>query len=209
MPRMLNREICKVCVNRHGSESWPVYKWDRMHDAHWRDGVAVCPWIDRRVYGDSDGVWGPGGPGTAAVYSEPPEWCPYAMEHIVSQGDWGMPRWYRERQRTRMAEIVGVLTRKVCSFCLKRDGKRWGDHINPSMAEYGRVETTHEGHWAMGLAPCSRWRRWVEINGRQVCATPDCATDPEWCPYAAEHYVSIEVVKTDSAVDMQPEDERC
>ena len=77
-PRMLNKEVCKCCIKKY--ENMP---WSSISEFHWEESKMVaCPWIDRRDTGYPEG---PQGPGTANIKDNPPEWCPYAAEHVVSQ----------------------------------------------------------------------------------------------------------------------------
>ena len=63
---MLNKIICQKCKK----------KWEYYDENHWKDGLITCPfWI-----GNSTGKW----LAKTNVHGQPPKWCPYALEHVVS-----------------------------------------------------------------------------------------------------------------------------
>ena len=79
---MLNQSICKRClveeVKAYGQK--PEDGWtytDEMNwegDGHAGGGYVACPGVNLDL-----------GPHFAKIKEPPPEWCPYAAEHVVSQ----------------------------------------------------------------------------------------------------------------------------
>ena len=67
---MLNKEVCKRCISRipAGWLRGDSQRWLRDYIAWWR-----CRGRDGRDTGHT------------SVTDEPPEWCPYIAEHVVSQ----------------------------------------------------------------------------------------------------------------------------
>ena len=65
---MLNEEICKACINR---STWGA--WTGLDSAQWRRKRVRCPasWIVR-------GIW-------ETDIQRVPEFCPFIVEHAVSQ----------------------------------------------------------------------------------------------------------------------------
>jgi len=63
---MLNRAICKRCIGRAN----PQWLEQDFVDDYWDEGFAACPFD-----GPQD---------STPVDAVPPEWCPYAAEHVLS-----------------------------------------------------------------------------------------------------------------------------
>jgi len=64
---MLDREVCKTCVNKAGFAEWGEEIGD---DENWENGFVECP----------DGF---GYSAKARVDQKPPPWCQYGLEHLV------------------------------------------------------------------------------------------------------------------------------
>ena len=68
---MLNKKVCKKCWVREEKS----FGWNRFKDREWRENnVVVCPFEKDALTANH----------AAMTNEEPPEWCPYAAEHIVS-----------------------------------------------------------------------------------------------------------------------------
>ena len=61
---MLNKEICKKCINNKGR----IYCWDSSDDAQWDLGFIYC--INHGNY---------------CVIDDPHKECKYALEHMVME----------------------------------------------------------------------------------------------------------------------------
>ena len=81
---MLSKEICIRCHDVHGMSF--IEMWSAVDEDYWRgtvrDGVTmvpsvVCPRFRPRLHFATRKC--------AAVADEPPEWCPYAVEHVLSE----------------------------------------------------------------------------------------------------------------------------
>ena len=75
---MLNRKVCERCIDdmlcRKGSCGWEEMMEDELN---WtRRGVVLCPAFHLRDKEERS---------VAKVGEPPPEWCPYVVEHAVSQ----------------------------------------------------------------------------------------------------------------------------
>jgi hypothetical protein len=69
---MLNRAVCKKCVNRHRlvlTNSRRKLTWDAIDDISWDAGKVNCT-----------------GPKWTKIDIDPPVGCPYKFEHAVSVG---------------------------------------------------------------------------------------------------------------------------
>jgi len=70
----LNKELCKRCRAARAMEETQrsprlnKWVWQSIDDKRWRDGWVKCVMA-----------------GSAEVLSPPPQSCPYAAEHVVSQ----------------------------------------------------------------------------------------------------------------------------
>ena len=79
---MLNKDICKKCLARYGHE------WGSEEEWMWGLGEVWCPlepmdgWLDNDQDDCTLERLNSGG-----VRDDPPGWCPYAAEHVVSEGD--------------------------------------------------------------------------------------------------------------------------
>ena len=69
---MLSKEVCRSCIDSRWGGSASV--WREHDDAEWERGVVSCG-VDILPRD----FW------SARVHELPPEWCPYAVEHVVSQ----------------------------------------------------------------------------------------------------------------------------
>ena len=70
---MLNKEICRVCV-----ESFMDWKWTDADEQRWDEEWVWCPWRSISPYECG-----------AHIFDDIPEWCPYDTEHVVSLEDAG------------------------------------------------------------------------------------------------------------------------
>ena len=62
----LNKEICERCCNESDEST---RSWDSEDERHWQaEGIVHCP-----------------GAFPVSIDDVLPEWCPYAVEHAVSQ----------------------------------------------------------------------------------------------------------------------------
>ena len=69
---MLNKEVCKRCADRE-----LIGGWTPMCEAQWNvDGDVCCIWVALK----SSELFA-----VIRVDQPPPEQCPYAAEHVVSQ----------------------------------------------------------------------------------------------------------------------------
>ena len=65
---MLNRQICIRCITEQFSKKFIGYSWNALHEIFWDRYKSVdCSFS-----------------GLVNVLEEPPEECPYALEHVVS-----------------------------------------------------------------------------------------------------------------------------
>lgn len=62
----LSKKICKRCCNKDGRA-----KWNKKDEAQWKEGSVLCPAMPSFK--------------TALVAFEPPEHCPYIVEHAVNE----------------------------------------------------------------------------------------------------------------------------
>jgi hypothetical protein len=68
---MLNKQVCKRCINIHDADD----KWHEADDERWFDQRRVCcPTI--QLGKDT---------GRASTLKAPPDYCPYELEHVVSK----------------------------------------------------------------------------------------------------------------------------
>ena len=65
---MLNKDICKRCINKHCNAA---NGWNAQDETHWQSEFVICPPSVKRA--------------NAATTEKPPEHCPYVTEHAVSQ----------------------------------------------------------------------------------------------------------------------------
>ena len=71
---MLVKEICKNCVNSHGSRELNFYCWFERDEVSWKTSeLILCP---RDVRGYS---------GHVSTSGVPPKWCCFALEHMILQ----------------------------------------------------------------------------------------------------------------------------
>ena len=70
---MLNKNVCKNCINRHCNNSEGI--WNERRESSWdQESTVFCPTVMYSV------VYVMGG---NDVKSEPPLFCPYRLEHFV------------------------------------------------------------------------------------------------------------------------------
>ena len=74
---MLNKKVCRVCVKKRRKQANIMttrilaYPWDERDDVNWACGRVLCDyWPEPRVWRIRDDCV--------------PEWCLYAVEHVVS-----------------------------------------------------------------------------------------------------------------------------
>ena len=75
---MLNKEVCSKCWNaRMISLNGTHIGWLSIDDEHWKKGWVTCPteFVDKVSSGKR------------LIDQEPPDKCPYVLEHIVSDQD--------------------------------------------------------------------------------------------------------------------------
>lgn len=72
---VLSKAVCKHCVEQSLDEPDSPFAWCHYADSVWDDGLVICP-----------SRYAPGADGEAFTCEPPPSWCPFAAEHIVSQG---------------------------------------------------------------------------------------------------------------------------
>ena len=66
---MLNKEICKGCINRRYRTT---SSWYEVDEVRWDNGLVHC-----RIWGLEDHNL------YTSVYGSPPEKCPWILEHLV------------------------------------------------------------------------------------------------------------------------------
>jgi hypothetical protein len=71
---MLNKNICKTCINAIGSSMSDGWS-DDSDDSLWEQGYVLCPKTELNYEG----------PVESSVFSEPPKDCPYVLEHMLSR----------------------------------------------------------------------------------------------------------------------------
>ena len=68
---MLSKRICMQCWERCG------INWINVDELNWEDGFIVCPTeFDSEI--EAEMLYQTG------IYDEPPEWCKFRLEHIMS-----------------------------------------------------------------------------------------------------------------------------
>jgi len=66
--RMLKKIVCKKCLKSFG------YCWTKMAEEHWQEQWVECPYsVEGSVMG-----W------MASTADEPPDFCPYHLEHKIT-----------------------------------------------------------------------------------------------------------------------------
>ena len=79
----LSREVCEKCINKHrtsynysyfGEKSW---SWFEEDSERWVDGKVFCGYPSMMSLDDFLGLQN--------TDDEPPEGCPYVVEHLVMQ----------------------------------------------------------------------------------------------------------------------------
>jgi len=71
---VLSKAVCKHCSQQAIDESKGYFAWGHYAELVWDDDrLVICPQKHRR-----------GADGDAFIDEPPPEWCPYAAEHVVS-----------------------------------------------------------------------------------------------------------------------------
>ena len=67
---MLSKDVCRKCINSAARDGLRVSSWGLMDDKRWEHGEVLCEdfWQSKR-----------------SIQEPPPEWCPYIVEHVVSQ----------------------------------------------------------------------------------------------------------------------------
>ena len=75
---MLNREVCKRCVNTISDTSVDTHfaYWDNHDEENWADGEILCP--GSLIQYDDVGI--------GDTSESPPRWCPHIFEHAVAEG---------------------------------------------------------------------------------------------------------------------------
>lgn len=88
---MLSKTVCRSCINRHGSLFGEEAGWSDVDDDAWHNDCTVsCPmWlvdvpgsptvqaVQSPVKATNENQYG------VSIYQEPPEGCPYTLEHLV------------------------------------------------------------------------------------------------------------------------------
>ena len=60
---MLNKEICKKCINDYGTG-----RFDKYDQKYWKEGFVHCPYLY-----------------TLNIENKPPEYCIYILEHLMKE----------------------------------------------------------------------------------------------------------------------------
>ena len=81
---MLNKEVCKKCRSHHDFR-WQPEAWSERDDVMWDGGL----WNETVITGRIVYCWRYKGQaltvGALGVDDPVPDWCPYVVEHAVSQ----------------------------------------------------------------------------------------------------------------------------
>lgn len=82
---MLNKEICKNCINTQNSnEKIPYFddelldfSWGENDEKSWEKGVVSCPVFDIENFDKTVSLG-------YSIKKKPPENCPYSLEHLMA-----------------------------------------------------------------------------------------------------------------------------
>ena len=75
---MLNKAICIKCITQASGKE----RWDYLSRIEWFCGVVVCPYIYSRI---GNGFTYPNNSPKTDTKEMPPKFCPFTLEHLVSQ----------------------------------------------------------------------------------------------------------------------------
>ena len=81
---MLNKEICLKCFLKEKvnleEEKFAVENWTHIFNNKWKFGYCECMWI---IVSFKDN-FKENGPGVIEITSNPPDTCPYILEHTMA-----------------------------------------------------------------------------------------------------------------------------